>query len=116
VRLIFPFSSIRTVTVGFGIAPNLLTPPIARRALAGFGNRSPLPPVGTFTPPREHGRIEIRPGEIKSPLARLCNDFPPGPPPHLADGEILDDTQKINYVYKFSLAASGAELLLLQAL
>jgi len=31
-----PFSSIRTVTVGFGIAPNLLTPPIDdRRALAG---------------------------------------------------------------------------------
>ena len=48
-------------TVGFGIAPNLLTPPIARRALAGFGDRSPLPPVGTFTPPRERGRTEIRP-------------------------------------------------------
>jgi len=41
VRQTFPFSSIRTVTVGFGIAPNLLTPPIARRALAGFGDRSP---------------------------------------------------------------------------
>jgi hypothetical protein len=62
---IFPFSSIRTVTVGFGIAPNLLTPPIARRALAGFGDRSPLPPVGTFTPPRERGRTEIRPVRLK---------------------------------------------------
>jgi hypothetical protein len=30
-----PFSSIRTVTVGFGIAPNLLTPLRAKRALAG---------------------------------------------------------------------------------
>jgi hypothetical protein len=30
-----PFSFIRTVTVGLGIAPNLLTPPILdRRALA----------------------------------------------------------------------------------
>src|SRR6516162_1156283 len=64
VRQIFPFSFIRTVTVGFGIAPNLLTPPIARRALAGFGDCSPLPPVGTFTPPREHGRTEIRPTRL----------------------------------------------------
>src|ERR1700730_5020755 len=61
VRQIFPFSSIRTLNVGFGIAPNLLTPSIARRALAGSGDRSPLPPVGTFTPPRERGRTEIRP-------------------------------------------------------
>src|SRR4029077_15406332 len=43
-RHIFPFSSIRTVTVGFGIAPNLLTPPIARRGRPGFGDRSPPPP------------------------------------------------------------------------
>jgi hypothetical protein len=48
VRQIFPVSSIRTVTVGFGISSNLLTPPIARRALAGFDDRSPLPPVGIF--------------------------------------------------------------------
>lgn len=60
-RQIFPFSSIRTITVGFGIAPNLLTPPIARPALVGFRDHSPLPPVGTFTPPRERGRTEIRP-------------------------------------------------------
>ena len=40
-------------------------PPIARRALAGFGDRSPLPPVGTFTPPRERGRTEIRPVRLK---------------------------------------------------
>src|SRR5690348_16866506 len=49
VRQIFPFSSIRTVTVGFGIAPNLLAPPVAPRALAGSGDCSPLPPVGTPT-------------------------------------------------------------------
>jgi len=48
-----PLSSIRTVTVGFGIAPNLLTPPIDRRALAGLCDLSPSPPVGTSTPPRE---------------------------------------------------------------
>ena len=60
-----PFSSIRTVTVGFGVAPNLLTLPKApkgiRQALAGLSpnhlglNTPPgsrlLPPVGTFTPP-----------------------------------------------------------------
>jgi hypothetical protein len=30
-----PFSSIRTFTVGFGFAPNLLTLPKPRQALAG---------------------------------------------------------------------------------
>ncbi len=35
-----PLSSIRTVTVGFGIAPNLLTPILADRALAGFESLS----------------------------------------------------------------------------
>jgi hypothetical protein len=52
------------MTVGFGITPNLLTPSIARRALAGFGDRSPSPPVGTFTPPRERDRTEIRPKRL----------------------------------------------------
>jgi hypothetical protein len=47
-----PFSFIRTLTVGFGIAPNLLTlPPLrGKKALAGLGE-GPLPPVGNFTPP-----------------------------------------------------------------
>jgi hypothetical protein len=37
-RLSRPFSFIRTLTVGFGIAPNLLTlPPTLRKALAGLG-------------------------------------------------------------------------------
>ena len=74
-RQIFPFSSIRTVTVGFGVAPNLLTPPIARRALAGSGNRSPLPPVGTFTPPRERGRTEIRPIQLMHPSPNRATLF-----------------------------------------
>jgi len=38
VRLSRPFSFIRTLTVGFGIAPNLLTlPQSSRKALAGLG-------------------------------------------------------------------------------
>jgi hypothetical protein len=36
-RLSRPFSFIRTLTVGFGIAPNLLTLPPGRKALAGLG-------------------------------------------------------------------------------
>jgi hypothetical protein len=36
-RLSRPFSFIRTLTVGFGIAPNLLTLPRGRKALAGLG-------------------------------------------------------------------------------
>ena len=48
-----PFSFIRTLTVGFGIAPNLLTlllKKLKKKALAGLGF-APLPPVGSFTPP-----------------------------------------------------------------
>jgi hypothetical protein len=36
-RLSRPFSFIRTLTVGFGIAPNLLALPVGRKALAGLG-------------------------------------------------------------------------------
>src|SRR6185437_16288746 len=50
-----PFSFIRTLTVGFGVAPNLLTlllrATLWKKALAGLGfflRRSPLPPVGNF--------------------------------------------------------------------
>ena len=47
-----PFSFIRTVTVGFGFAPNLLTlPALGRQALAGSCDLLQLPPVGTYTPP-----------------------------------------------------------------
>jgi hypothetical protein len=75
VRQIFPFSSIRTLTVGFGIAPNLLTPPTARRALAGFGDRSPFTAGGDFHPaPRT--RSDRNPtNAINAPLAKPCNDF-----------------------------------------
>src|SRR5262245_11056943 len=46
-----PFSFIRTVTVGFGVAPNLLTLSLFREQGARGLGPSPLPPVGTFTPP-----------------------------------------------------------------
>src|SRR5258708_34135543 len=46
-----PFSFIRTLTVGFGIAPNLLTlPRLHEEGARGLGF-APLPPAGTFTPP-----------------------------------------------------------------
>jgi len=47
-------SFIRTVTVGPGFAPGLLTPPNprgAQRALAGSRAEARIPPVGSFTPP-----------------------------------------------------------------
>src|SRR5262245_15467347 len=51
-RRVVPFSFIRTVTVGLGFTPSLLTPPRGfRRALAGSCDLSQLPPVGTSTPP-----------------------------------------------------------------
>jgi hypothetical protein len=50
-------SFIRTLTVGFGFTPNLLTPEprggeanVATRALAG-SHATCIPPVGTSTPP-----------------------------------------------------------------
>lgn len=46
-----PFSFIRTLTVGFGFTPNLLTLPLFREEGARGLGLSPLPPVGTFTPP-----------------------------------------------------------------
>ena len=63
------------VPVGFGIAPNLLTPPIARRALAGFGDRSPFTAGGDFHPaPRT--RSDRNPtNAINAPLVNPCNDF-----------------------------------------
>jgi hypothetical protein len=51
------FSFIRTVTVGPGIAPDLLTlfpsslSSGRNKALAGFRDESRLPPVGNFAPP-----------------------------------------------------------------
>ena len=45
------FSFIRTITVGTGITPVLLTLPV--KALAGLLLSNSSPPVGNFTPPRE---------------------------------------------------------------
>ncbi len=47
---------IRTMTVGPGITPGLLTLPMReellhRQALAGLASSTPLPPVGNYTPP-----------------------------------------------------------------
>ena len=50
-------SIIRTVTVGSGVTPDLLTP--SKRILMGargLRNNISLPPVGNFTPPRERNR------------------------------------------------------------
>jgi hypothetical protein len=44
-------SSIRTITVGSGITPDLLTSIKFYGALAGFPDHSGIPPVGNFTPP-----------------------------------------------------------------
>jgi hypothetical protein len=50
-------SSIRTLTVGSGLAPGGALPDLLTRnhkkiaALAGSGSEEPLPPVGSFTPP-----------------------------------------------------------------
>jgi hypothetical protein len=46
-----PSSFIRTVTVGSGIRPDLLTFRPKPEALAGSFPRGNLPPVGSFAPP-----------------------------------------------------------------
>ncbi len=48
---VFPSSFIRTMTVGSGIEPDLLTLPGNRQALAGSAPEGTLPPVGISTPP-----------------------------------------------------------------
>ena len=49
-----PFSSIRTMTVGFGMTPNLLTPPMTSAGARGLMRAlAQSPPVGISTPPRE---------------------------------------------------------------
>lgn len=44
-------SPIRTLTVGPGITPDLLTFEFSPKALAGFQRMADLPPVGNFAPP-----------------------------------------------------------------
>jgi len=48
-RRLVPFSFIRTMTVGSGVTPDLLTSQTPG-ALAGLASL-PLPPVGNYTPP-----------------------------------------------------------------
>ncbi len=53
---VIPFSLIRTLTVGAGFTPALLTPPLADTPVDGRSRahaRVHIPPVGNFTPPRE---------------------------------------------------------------
>lgn len=50
-RRVFPSSFIRTMTVGSGMGPDLLTLPGDRQALAGSASEDALPPVGISTPP-----------------------------------------------------------------
>jgi hypothetical protein len=61
-RLPRPFSFIRTLTVGFGIAPNLLTLPrqksMERKALAGLGLVHPYRRWGITPRPENIGRPE----------------------------------------------------------
>src|SRR5262245_31469367 len=69
-------SFIRTVTVGPGIAPDLLTPPLKRVAGArGLGRRdcTPLPPVGSSTPPWERtGTSGAGAGSLRRAAAARC--------------------------------------------
>src|SRR4051794_40115742 len=77
-----PFSSIRTVTVGFGISPNLLTPP--KPAGARGLRRSNRPHRrGGISPPPDAGRGRGRgAGEPPTPAG---GDFPP--PPRTSAGQ-----------------------------
>ncbi len=45
-----PFSSIRTVTVGFGVAPNLLTLPLGTAGARGLMRRNAITAGGDFHP------------------------------------------------------------------
>src|SRR6266481_2476179 len=71
-----PFSFIRTFTVGFGIAPNLLALPVGRKALAGLGDLAFTaggefhPALRTFDPPGMSGLLELWP--MAAVPARAC--------------------------------------------
>jgi len=57
------FSPVRTVTVGSGISPDLLTS--AFQSARGLRSQAPLPPVGSFTPPRERCRSGCGGGQYR---------------------------------------------------
>jgi len=56
VRLSQPFSFIRTLTVGFGIAPNLLTPRLGNEGARGLGLIHPYRRWGLSPRPENIGR------------------------------------------------------------
>src|SRR5690606_23729707 len=61
--IVLAFSPVRTLTVGSGISPDLLTPACGRTAcgaLAGSARNRAIPPVGNSTPPRELRRPRDR--------------------------------------------------------
>jgi hypothetical protein len=99
-RLSQPFSFIRTLTVGFGIAPNLLTlPPPSRKALAGLGFVT-LTAGGEFHPALRTSAVrDGRPSGIMTshgrPSKRLgtANQHVPMPPWRL---EAKSRARKIN--------------------
>jgi hypothetical protein len=66
-RLSQPFSFIRTLTVGFGITPNLLTlvPKGGKKALAGLG----------FVHPYRRWGLSPRPENIGRPVERPVDDY-----------------------------------------
>src|ERR1700687_4657695 len=67
IRLSRPFSFIRTLTVGFGITPNLLTLPRGRKPLAGLG-LSTLTAGGDF-----HPALRTSAAKHERPLGIMAN-------------------------------------------
>jgi len=54
ISAVSPFSFIRTMTVGFGISPNLQTlHQLWRKRSRAYIQDGYIPPVGNYTPPRE---------------------------------------------------------------
>src|ERR1700716_3027265 len=70
-RLSRPFSFIRTLTVGFGIAPNLLTLPQGEEGARGLGLRHPYRRWGLSPRPENIGRPVERPAGNYA-QAQLC--------------------------------------------
>src|SRR6201746_276166 len=79
-RLSRPFSFIRTLTVGFGIAPNLLTLPQGEEGARGLGLRHPYRRWGLSPRPENIGRPVERPNRNyaqarRRPPARFAWDM-----------------------------------------
>lgn len=73
------FSHIRTITVGFGITPNLLTPPLPTGA-RGLARRSALTAGGESHPaPRTLGRFYGMERKDATANGGSCSPGPPLP-------------------------------------